>query len=123
MTRRSLSTRERLRLFMLHGGICHLCQGKIIVGDRWEISHDIPLELLGPDDDQNRKPAHYKCHRVHTAQVDIPNIAKAKRRYAANVGAIAKPSSLRSAGFPKAARQARATKPLTKTLPPRRNVT
>ena len=87
MNRRSISTRERARLFALHGGICHLCNGKIGVGERWEVSHDIPLELGGEDDDANRKLAHYKCHRDHTAKTDIPQIAKAKRREARHIGA------------------------------------
>lgn len=78
--RRSISAKERLRLFQMHGGICHLCEGRIQVGEVWELSHDIPLELGGADDDANRKPAHKKCHRNHTSTVDQPNIAKAKRR-------------------------------------------
>lgn len=122
MTRRSISTRERLRLFTLHGGRCHLCGGLIQVGDRWEISHDIPLELLGPDDDQNRKPAHYKCHRTHTSEVDIPAIAKAKRREAAHTGATARKPWPKRPRQP-APRQARATTPLIKQLPPRRSFT
>ncbi|WP_377838743.1 HNH endonuclease [Bosea sp. UC22_33] len=89
MNRRSLSTRDRLRIFTLHGGICHLCGGKVQAGEAWEVSHDTPLELGGADDDANRKPAHRKCHRAHTAAVDLPNIAKAKRREARHLGAKA----------------------------------
>ena len=89
--RRSISAKERLRLFQLHGGICHLCNGRIQVGEAWEVSHDIPLELGGADDDANRKPAHKKCHRAHTSTVDQPNIAKAKRRELRHMG-IKKPS-------------------------------
>lgn len=86
--RRSLSTRERLRLFQLHGGVCHFCNGKINGAiERWEISHEIALELGGNDDDENRKPAHYKCHRAWTAKHDIPAIAKSNRIRAKNVGA------------------------------------
>lgn len=92
--RRHISTRERARLFALHEGQCHLCGGKIDgTRERWEISHDIPLELGGPDDDENRKPAHYKCHRHHTATVDAPAIAKAKRREAIHTGAARKRSA------------------------------
>lgn len=85
--RRSISTKERVRLFMLHGGTCHLCGGKIGVGEAWDVSHDIPLELGGADDDANRLLAHRKCHRAHTASVDVPAIAKAKRREARHIGA------------------------------------
>ena len=86
--RKRLSTRERLRLFTLHGGICHICGIKIDgARERWEISHEIALEMGGADDDKNRKPAHYRCHREQTAKVDIPVIAKAKRREARYIGA------------------------------------
>jgi len=78
--RKHRSAKERARLFLLHGGICHLCEGKIEAAtEAWDISHDIPLELGGADDDENSKIAHRKCHRAHTAKVDIPRIAKAKR--------------------------------------------
>lgn len=91
--RRTWSERQRLALFLKHEGRCHLCGGKITPGEKWEVSHEIPLELGGADDDENCKPAHFKCHRVHTAEVDIPAIAKAKRRQARHLGA--KPPSRR----------------------------
>ena len=93
--RKSLSTRERLRLFTLHEGICHICGGKIDgAREAWEISHELPLELGGADDDENRKPAHYKCHRAVTAKQDIPSIAKARRQHAKHIGAQRKKSRL-----------------------------
>lgn len=89
MSRKSLSTKERTRIFLLHGGVCHFCRTKINgVREQWEISHEIPLELGGADDDENRKPAHYRCHRKHTAEVDLPAIAKAKRTRAKHIGAF-----------------------------------
>jgi 5-methylcytosine-specific restriction endonuclease McrA len=88
MKRKSLTAKERLRLFTLHGGRCHFCGVKIDgTRERWEISHEIPLELGGADDDENRLPAHYGCHREHTATKDIPMIAKAKRTHEKHVGA------------------------------------
>lgn len=97
ITRKHRSTRERARLFTLHGGICHLCNGKIR-GEReaWDISHDIPLELGGADDDENSKLAHRKCHKVQTAEVDIPLIAKMKRREARHNGSKSKRSSFQT---------------------------
>ena len=93
MTRRHLSTKERARLFTLHSGVCHFCEGKIDgTREAWDISHDVALELGGADDDKNRKPAHRKCHRSHTAKHDQPLIAKWKRRAAKNSGAKAKSS-------------------------------
>lgn len=89
-SRRSLSTRDRARIFAAHGGICHFCGGKIDgTRERWEVSHAIPLALGGADDAGNRRPAHYKCHRDATAKEDIPAIAKAKRREARHIGAKA----------------------------------
>lgn len=79
MTRKHLSSKQRAELLAAHNCRCHLCPVPIKRGDRWEISHPIPLELGGADDDSNRAPAHYKCHRWQTRMVDIPAIAKAKR--------------------------------------------
>lgn len=98
--RKPISAKERARLFGLHHGICHFCNGKINgTREAWDISHEIPLELGGADDDENRKPAHRKCHRSHTAAVDQPNIAKAKRREMKHIGA--KPKGRRFRGWRK----------------------
>jgi hypothetical protein len=87
--RKHVSTRERMRLFMLHKGVCHFCKMPIDgTREAWDISHEIPLELGGADDDLNRKPAHReKCHRPHTAAVDAPAIAKSRRIRAKHIGA------------------------------------
>lgn len=85
--RRPISAKERVRLFALHGGVCHLCGGKITVGEAWDVSHEIPLAIGGADDDANRLLAHRKCHRAHTSETDVPAIAKAKRREARHIGA------------------------------------
>jgi 5-methylcytosine-specific restriction endonuclease McrA len=93
--RKSRNAKERARLFKLHGGKCHLCGGQIDgTREAWEISHDIPLELGGADDDTNALLAHKKCHRDHTAKVDIPTIAKAKRREAKHTGAAVPKQSI-----------------------------
>lgn len=84
--RRRLSTRERRALFEKHNETCHICTGKILPGQSWEVSHPIPLELGGADDESNRAPAHFKCHKIQTAEIDIPAIAKAKRREARHRG-------------------------------------
>lgn len=78
-----LSAKERTRLFLLHGGICHICGGKIDgAREAWDISHVYALALIGraAETDENRKPAHRKCHRTRTAEEDAPAIAKAKRQ-------------------------------------------
>ena len=119
--RRKLTKAQRVGVFNRHGGICHLCKGPITVGQLWEVSHPIPLELNGKDDETNWEPAHKTCHRVETSTKDIPTIAKAKRREAAHLG-IRKEPTLKGAKFTPAAPQRKASKPLDKSLPPRRGL-
>lgn len=88
--RRSISTKARVGIFQRHGGVCDICHGKIAVGELWEVSHRIPLELGGADDESNWFPAHKTCHRKLTAETDIPQIAKAKRLEAKHIGAFRK---------------------------------
>jgi 5-methylcytosine-specific restriction endonuclease McrA len=90
IARRRLSTADRVRIFQASAGLCHICGGKIHVGEAWDVSHEIPLELCGADDDTNMRPAHRKCHRIRTSETDIPDIARAKRREAKHLGAKVK---------------------------------
>jgi hypothetical protein len=60
---------------------------KVVPGEDWDVSHDIPLEAGGKDDATNWFVAHRKCHRVHTSTVDAPMIAKVKRIHQKHVGA------------------------------------
>jgi len=100
LSRRRISTTERLAIFKRHRGICHLCHGKIAIAELWDISHDIPLEMGGEDGGDNLRPAHRSCHRDHTAKVDLPTIARAKRREASHLGARPAPKRpIRSAPF------------------------
>jgi 5-methylcytosine-specific restriction protein A len=85
--RRTISATKRAATFERHGGVCHICEGKIDAGQRWEVSHPTPLELGGADDESNWQPAHYKCHRDLTAKVDVPIIRKAQRRERKHIGA------------------------------------
>ena len=85
--RRRLSTRDRAALFLAAGGICHLCKMKIDEGQAWEVSHPIPLAAGGEDAESNRAPAHFKCHKRQTAEIDAPLIAKTRRQYQKNIGA------------------------------------
>lgn len=93
--RKRLSTTERVALLERENCTCHLCKGEIQPGQAWDVSHEIPLELNGADDDTNRRAAHRKCHRDHTAKVDQPTIAKAKRNYAKHRGAAVSQSPMR----------------------------
>jgi 5-methylcytosine-specific restriction endonuclease McrA len=87
MKRKHLSTSIRVKIFEKECGLCHLCNMKVSSGQEWDVSHEIPLEIGGADDMSNWRVAHRKCHRTHTAKVDIPRIAKSKRVYARYIGA------------------------------------
>lgn len=86
-SRKRQSTRDLVALFQREKGICHLCNLAVLPGQRWDVSHDKPLAMGGPDDPSNWRVAHRRCHRAHTSAVDMPAIAKAKRSEAAHVGA------------------------------------
>jgi 5-methylcytosine-specific restriction endonuclease McrA len=83
--RKRLSTTQRIILFQKHGGICHICGGKIGIGESWELEHIIPFAMGGEDNESNWAPAHIKCHRDKTT-IDVGQIAKAKRREARHLG-------------------------------------
>jgi 5-methylcytosine-specific restriction enzyme A len=85
MKRRSISQRERLLIFNQARGICHICGGKIGVGEAWDVEHVVPLAQGGEDGGDNIRPAHVKCHRAKTAK-DATDTAEAKRREARHIG-------------------------------------
>lgn len=85
MMRRRLSQRDRVAMFQAAGGICHICGGRIHVGEAWECEHVIPLAQGGDDGGDNLRPAHVKCHRSKTAK-DATDTARAKRREAKFLG-------------------------------------
>lgn len=87
--RRHISTRDRVSLFARKGGVCFRCGAKVEPGQGWDLSHVIPLAMGGADDETNWDVEHTSCHRAHTAETDIPQIAKAKRREARHIGAKA----------------------------------
>lgn len=85
MTRRSLTTRQRVGVFDRCGGLCHICGQKVQAGERWELEHVRPLALDGADDESNWSVAHVACHRVKTRD-DQGRIAKALRQRAKDIG-------------------------------------
>lgn len=87
MTRR-MSTTRRVRIFDTAGGLCHLCERKIRVGEAWDVEHVIPYALTRDDSDENLRPAHVGCHKAKTKD-DVATIAKAKRVSAKHRGAKA----------------------------------
>lgn len=90
MARPSFNRKERARLFALRGGVCYLCGGKIDgTTERWEIEHEIPWAISRDNSDDNLRLAHFKCHKVKTAN-DAGDIARAKRRAAKHDGSARK---------------------------------
>lgn len=83
--RRTIPTRERVALFQAAGGICHICSGRIHVGEAWEVEHVVPLAQGGEDGGDNLRPAHVKCHKAKSAK-DATDTARAKRREAKHLG-------------------------------------
>ena len=87
MTRRKRTTRQRAKIFTDHGGLCHICKGKIDgTKERWELEHIVPYELTRDDTDENIAPAHVGCHKKKTA-TDKGKIAKSARVNAKHIGA------------------------------------
>lgn len=101
MSRKTFSRKERVRIFDLNRGSCHLCGQKIKVGDAWDLEHLVPWELTRDDSDENVKPAHKSCHKVKTAE-DVAGIRKADRIRAKNIGAWPESrNKIQSRGFSK----------------------
>ena len=88
MTRRPISTRERTALFLAAGGKCAHCETKIQPGQRWDLDHVRPLELLGADEPSNWQVLCAPCHRAKTA-ADVTRIRTAQRQQARHLGAKA----------------------------------
>lgn len=83
--RPTLSAKERTRLFLLHGGVCHLCTRRIAPGEEWQVEHPQARALGGADVDDNMKPAHVDCHKPKTAR-DVAMMAKINRVRAKHLG-------------------------------------
>lgn len=59
--------RVRDRIFLRHGGMCHLSGRKIRAGERWEVEHVIALCNGGKHIESNLAPALVGPHREKTA--------------------------------------------------------
>jgi 5-methylcytosine-specific restriction protein A len=113
--------RVRLRVFQAHGGICHISKRKIAAGEPWQLEHVIALINGGENRESNLAPALIDKHREKTRE-DLAEKSAVYRKASKHAG-IRPPPQIQSRGFPKPARQARATTPLSKPLPPRRSAT
>lgn len=80
--RKPLTKRQRLAMFLAHGGKCCICKGQIDgVRERWIDEHILALELGGDNAMDNRGPAHERCAKEKTKK-DHSQGAKGKRQAA-----------------------------------------
>lgn len=92
-------TSVRTRVFLTHGGICHISKRRIGVGDAWELEHVKPLAMGGEHREANMAPALVQAHREKTSQ-EAGARAKADRVRAKHLGAWPKSKRpLKSRGF------------------------
>ena len=73
--RRGMSSTKRLKFFLDHDGVCHICGGKIQNTDRWEVSHLKPLGMAAVD----RETGVVVEDLDVPAKVDVPMIRKAQK--------------------------------------------
>ncbi len=85
--RRSLSTTQRLHLFLKAQGHCQACGWRLSPGTRWEVDHIISVALGGSDRPENLQVLCAACHGSKTATADVPALSKAKRVQARHLGA------------------------------------
>lgn len=113
--RKEFARKTKRDAFLRCGGGCERCGAKLSPG-KYQYDHDNPDGLTGEPSLENCVVLCRPCHAAKTKQ-DVTQIAKAKRRQDAHWGIKPAPSR----GFGRAPPQNRASTPLTKTLPPRRN--
>jgi 5-methylcytosine-specific restriction protein A len=116
--RRDFPRKVKAQAILRAGGCCEACSARLKVGEA-EVDHILPDALGGEPVLSNARVLCRVCHRGKTDE-DIGRIRKADRQRDRHTGAIAKPPSIRSAGFPRSAPQRRASSPLEKPIPPRR---
>ena len=67
-TRKRLTDRQRLQMFLAAGGICCICGHKIDgVREAWD-EHETALWADGSNEMWNRAPAHEKCARAKSGK-------------------------------------------------------
>jgi 5-methylcytosine-specific restriction protein A len=85
--RKEFSTKTKALAFQRADGRCEECGFRLTVG-KYHYDHANPDGLTGVNDLGNCRVLCVACHREKTRE-DVGNIAKAKRRYAKDIGAKA----------------------------------
>ena len=99
-SRKPLTAKQRLQLFIAEGGTCCICGGQIDgVREAWD-EHIDPLWLTGDNARANRGVAHERCARVKTSgeattRAKVRSVAE--RHFGAKRPARPMPGSRRSA--------------------------
>lgn len=94
MARQEFSQGTKVAAFKRANGRCEgevngeRC-GAFLTPGKYHYDHDNPDGLTGEPTLENCKVLCLGCHRKKTSEIDIPRIAKAKRREAKHIGAKA----------------------------------
>jgi 5-methylcytosine-specific restriction endonuclease McrA len=86
MARREFSTGTKASAFHRCGGKCESCGAYLYTG-KFHFDHDTPDGLTGEPTLENCKVLCVNCHSEKTRTIDVPRIARAKRREAKHIGA------------------------------------
>lgn len=111
MSRKEFSRKTKRDAFMRAAGNCEGCGAKLTVG-KMAYDHVNPDGLTGEPTLENCEVLCKPCHAVKT-QIDVANIARAKRRQDSHLG-IRPPTTMKGQGFRKAPPQQSATRKIEK---------
>lgn len=103
--------RVRMRIFLRHGGICHLSGRRIQAGDAWDLDHLVALANGGAHCESNLRPALRDKHKDKTAR-DVAEKARNDRVLKRHLGIKSTKRKIQSRGFPKAPPQRTASRPI-----------
>ncbi len=84
--RREFPTKIKAAAFARAAGHCEGCLGRLYIG-KFHYDHRIPDGLGGEPTLDNCVVFCVACHGAKTTKIDVPAIAKAKRREAKHIGA------------------------------------
>ncbi|SHG78432.1 hypothetical protein SAMN02745157_4824 [Kaistia soli DSM 19436] len=101
-----IPARVRARVFLAHGGVCHISGRKIAPGEAWDCDHVVALINGGENRESNLAPALRDKHREKTAG-DVAIKSKVARIRAKHLGIYPKGKPIPGRGFQKRARTAR----------------
>jgi 5-methylcytosine-specific restriction protein A len=113
--------RVRERVLKRYGEKCYLSGIVIVPGTPFELDHIVALKNGGENRETNLAPVLKAPHKEKTKK-DVALKALAARQYGKHMGIIQPKGNIQSKGFPEPEPQAKARKPLTKQLPPRRSL-